>query len=98
MWACKYTLEDSADQSMQMAIRRSFAKATGGKEIAPPQCNRCVDSWDDDSVAADQSNLCGPMTINADDDTEDTINARRYAGNAAKAKAEADKEVGEGDA
>jgi hypothetical protein len=36
MWACKYTLEGSADQLMQMAIRRSFAKATGGKEIAPP--------------------------------------------------------------
>jgi hypothetical protein len=38
------------------------------------------------------------MTINADDDTKDAINARRYAGDAAKAKAEADKEVGEGDA
>ena len=36
MWACKYTLEGSADQLMQMAIRRSFAKATGGELVAPP--------------------------------------------------------------
>jgi hypothetical protein len=36
MRACKYTLEESTDQSKQMAIRRSFAKATGGKLVPPP--------------------------------------------------------------
>jgi len=36
MRACKYTLKDSADRSIQMVIRRSFAKATGGKEKPPP--------------------------------------------------------------
>ena len=77
-----------------MAICRSFAKATGSKEKPPPQCKQCVDSWDDDSVAANQSNHCGRRTINADD----ADNARRYAGNAAKANAEVDKEVGWGDA
>ena len=36
MRVCKYTLKDSADRSMQMAIRRSFAKVSGGKEKPAP--------------------------------------------------------------
>ncbi len=36
MRACKYTLEESADRSKQMAARRSFAKATGGELVPPP--------------------------------------------------------------
>jgi hypothetical protein len=36
MRACKYTFDESASRSKQMAIRRSFAKATGGELVAPP--------------------------------------------------------------
>ncbi len=53
----------------------------------------------DDTVAADQSNLCGQRTsINANNakDAKDANNARQYVDNAAKGKAEADKEVGGG--
>jgi hypothetical protein len=35
MRACKYTFDESASRSKQMAIRRSFAKATGGELVAP---------------------------------------------------------------
>ena len=90
---------------MQIQFGREFApsEADGGPPLicqglcwqssSPPRCNRRVDSWDDDSVTADQSNLCGQRTsINAVDDAEDTNN------DAAKAKAKADKEVGGGDA
>jgi hypothetical protein len=84
-----------------MTIRRSFAKK------APPRCNRHGDSCDNDSVAADNGQK---RSIDAGDDdaaedtAEDTDNAdnsdnsRRYADEAAQAKAEADKEVGRGDA
>ncbi len=69
----------------------------------PPRCYRHGDSWDDDSVAADKSNVYGQRrSIDTDDDaSEDTYDAtksRRYAANMAKTKAEVDKEVGRGDA
>jgi hypothetical protein len=35
MWASKYSLEESGNPVIQMAIRRSFAKATGGTLKAP---------------------------------------------------------------
>jgi hypothetical protein len=35
MRACKYTFDERASRSKQMAIRRSFAKATGGELVAP---------------------------------------------------------------
>ena len=101
MRACKFTLDESENRSKQMTIRRSLAaqKATG----APPRCYRHGDSWDDDSVAADKSNVCSQRrSIDADDDasedTYDADNSRRYAADTAKTKAEADKEVGGGDA
>jgi hypothetical protein len=63
---------------------------------------------DNDSVAANKSNVCGQRSSidaddaedadNAEDVTKDADNTRRYADNAAKAKAEADKEVSRGDA
>jgi hypothetical protein len=102
MRACKFSLEESGNPAKQMAVRRSFAKATVGKLVPPSDV---IDSCNDNSVAADQSNLCGQRTSfnakaaeDAEDAAEDTDNARRYADNAAKAKAEADKEVGGGDA
>jgi hypothetical protein len=102
MRACKFSLEESENPAKQMAVRRSFAKATGGKLVPPPMLSS-VDNCDDNSVTADQSNLCGQRTsINAANakDTEDAAkganNARWYADNASKAKAEADKEVGGG--
>ena len=74
----------------------------------PPRCYRRGDSCDDNSVAANESNVCGQRSSidaddaedadNAEDVTKDANNARRYAENVAKAKAEADKEVGGGDA
>ena len=36
MWAGKLFLEESGNPAKQMAVRRSFAKANGGKAIAPP--------------------------------------------------------------
>jgi hypothetical protein len=36
MRACKISFDESSDQAKQMAIRRSFAKATSGKLQAPP--------------------------------------------------------------
>jgi hypothetical protein len=36
MRACKFTLDESASRSKQMAIRRSFAKSTAGKLVPPP--------------------------------------------------------------
>jgi hypothetical protein len=102
---------------MQIQFGREWksSKADGGPPLIcqghrwqispPPRCYQRVDSCNNNSVAADQSNLCGQRTsINANNakDTEDAAkdadNARRYADNAAKAKAEADKEVGGGDA
>ena len=87
-------------------IRRSLAaqKATGGKLVPPsPRCYRHGDSWDDDSVAADKSNVyCQRRSIDAandaSEDTYDADNSRRYVADTAKTKAEADKEVGGGDA
>ena len=91
---------------MQIQFGREFAtsEADGGPPLicqglcwqssSPPRCNRRVDSWDDDSVTSDQPNLCSQRTcINAIDDAEDSTN-----NDAAKAKAKADKEVGDGDA
>jgi hypothetical protein len=105
MRVCKFSLEESGNPAKQMALRRSFSKATGGKLVPPSQCYQCVDSYDDNSVAADQSNLCSQRTSINDDDAEDAEdvaedgnNFQRYVDNAAKAKAEADKEVGGGDA
>jgi hypothetical protein len=102
MQACKFSLEESGNPAKQMAVHRSLAKATSGKLVPPPMLSS-IDNCNDNSVTADQSNLCGQRTsINADNakDTEnaakDANNARRYADNAAKAKAEADKEVGGG--
>ena len=37
MRACKYTLDESSHPTLQMAIRRSYAKATGGKLKSPPE-------------------------------------------------------------
>jgi hypothetical protein len=37
MRACKYTLDESSHPKLQMAIRRSYAKATGGKLKSPPE-------------------------------------------------------------
>ena len=38
---------------------------------SPPRCYCCRgDSYDDNSVAADQSNLCGQRSIDADDDDD----------------------------
>ncbi len=37
MRACKYTLDESSHPTLQMAIRRSYAKATGGKLKSPPK-------------------------------------------------------------
>jgi hypothetical protein len=34
--ACKFSLEESGNPEKQMAVRRSFAKATGGKLVPPP--------------------------------------------------------------
>jgi hypothetical protein len=102
MRACKFTLDESENRSKQMTIRRSLA--TQRWQISPPpRCYRHGDSWDDDSVAADKSNVYGQRrSIDADEDaSEDTYNAnnsRRYAADTAKTKAEADKEVGGGDA
>ncbi len=61
MRACKFFLDESASQLKQMTIRRSFAKkATGGKLVPPPpQCYRHGDSCEDNSVAADKSNVYG---------------------------------------
>ena len=104
MQVCKFTFDESASRSKQMTIHRSFAKeATGGKLVPPPRCYRHGDSCDDDSVAADKSNVYGQRrSIDADDnatkDTDATDNSRWYAVNMAKSKAEADKEVGGGDA
>jgi hypothetical protein len=36
MWVCIFTLDKSASQSKQMAIRCSFAKSTSGKLVPPP--------------------------------------------------------------
>jgi hypothetical protein len=70
----------------QMAIRCSFAKSTGGKLVPPPQCYQHSDSCDNDSVAANKSNICGQRssinadnaenTDNAEDITKDTDNAQ----------------------
>ncbi len=87
IWACKFTLDKSASQSKQMMIRRSFAKkATGGKFAPPPppRSYRHGDSCNDDSVAADKSNVYGQRrSINADndaaEDTDDADNSWRYA-------------------
>ena len=106
MGACKFTYDESASRSKQMTIHRSFAKkATGGKLVPPPppRCYRHGDSCNDNSVAADKSNVYGQRRyINANNDaTKDTDDANkswRYADNTAKAKAEADKDVGGGDA
>ena len=70
---------------------------------SPPQCYRHGNSCNNDSVAADKSNVYGQRrSINANDDTakdtDDADNSRRYAEDTAKAKAEADKENGGGDA
>ena len=72
---------------------------------SPPRSYCCrSDSYDDNNVAADQSNLCGQRSIDAaaddddNDDDDDANNARWYADDTTKAKAEADKEVGGGDA
>ena len=100
MRACKFTLDESENRSKQMTIRRSLA--TQRWQISPPpRCYRHGDSWDDDSVAADKSNVYGQRrSIDADDDatenTDATDNSRWYAVNTAKSKAEADKEVGGG--
>ncbi len=37
MRACKYTLDESSHPTLQMAICRSYAKATGGKLKSPPK-------------------------------------------------------------
>ncbi len=68
---------------------------------SPFRCYRCVDSCDDDSVAANHSNLYGQRTsINANnaEDANDANISRQYAADKVKAKAEADKEVGGWDA
>ena len=70
---------------------------------SPPRCYRHGNSCNNDSVAADKSNVYGQRrSINANDDTakdtDDADNSRRYAEDMAKAKAEADKENGGGDA
>ncbi len=101
---------------MQIQFGREFApsKADGGLPLicqghrwqisSPPRCYCCRgDSYDDNKIAADQSNLCGQRSIDAaadndEDNDEDANNARRYADDTTKAKAEADKEVGGGDA
>ncbi len=100
---------------MQIQFGREFApsEADGGPPLicqghrwqisSPPRKDFChSDSYDDNNVAADQSNLCGQRSIDAaaaaDDDDDDANNARRYADDTTKAKAEADKEVGGGDA
>jgi len=72
-------------------------------EPPPPRSYRHGDSCNDDSVAADKSNVYSQRkSINANDDaaegTDDADNSRRYGDDAAKAKAEADKEVRGGDA
>ena len=36
MRACKFSLEESLHPAKQMAVRRSFAKASAGKAVAPP--------------------------------------------------------------
>jgi len=92
-------LDESENRSKQMTIRH----ATGGKLVPPPRCYRHSDSWDDDSVAAYKPNVYSQRrSIDADDDasedTYDADNSRRYAADTAKTKAEADKEVGGGDA
>ena len=101
---------------MQIQFGREFApsEADGGPPLicqghgwrisSPPQCYCCRgDSYDDNSVAADQSHLCSQRSIDTNDDDDndnkDANNApRRYADDTTKAKAEADKEVGGGDA
>jgi hypothetical protein len=84
-----------------MTIRCSFAKKP------PPRCYRHNNSCNNDSVAADngQRRSIDAGDDNAAEDTaEDTDDAdnsnksRQYADDASKAKAEADKEVGGGDA
>ena len=74
----------------------------------PPRCNRHGDSCDNDSVAADNGqkrsidagddNATAEDTAEDTDDADNSDNSRRYADEAAQAKAEADKEVGSGDA
>jgi hypothetical protein len=84
-----------------MSIRRSFAKKP------PPQCYRHGDSCADISVAADNGQRRSIGAGNDDaaedaakdtDDTDNSDNSRRYVDDASQAKAEADKEVGGGDA
>ena len=82
MRACKFSLEESLHPAKKMAVRRSFAKASACKAVAPPRCYCCRgDSYDDNSVAADQSNLCGQRSIDAadaaaDDDDDDDDDGR----------------------
>jgi hypothetical protein len=57
MRACKYTLDESSHPTLQMVIRRSYAKATGGKLKSPP---KIIDSAATTTVS--------PMTnVNRDD-------------------------------
>ena len=107
MRASKFSLNESESRSRQMTIRRSFAKKP------PPRCYRHGNSWDDDSVPADNGQRrsidagnddAGDDDDAAEDTAEDTDNthnsgnSRRYADDASQANAEADKEVGGGGA
>jgi hypothetical protein len=68
---------------------------------SPFHCYQRVDSCNNDSVATNHSNLYGQRTsIDANNakDANDADNSRGYAADEAKAKAEADKEVGRWDA
>ncbi len=82
MRVCKFTFDESASRSKQMTIYRSFAKeAAGGKFVPPPRCYRHGDSCDDDSVAADKSNVYGQRrSIDADDDAPRTLTPRTTPG------------------
>ena len=74
----------------------------------PPRYYRHGHSCDNDSVTADNGqrrsinagndDAAAEDTAEDTDDADNSDNSRRYAGDAAKAKAEADKEVGRGDA
>jgi hypothetical protein len=92
MRACKYTFDESSHPTLQMAIRRSYAKATGGKLKSPPEI---IDKYSASATTV------SPMTnqtyvVGGPPSTRPMIPMPMT--NDTKAKTEADKEIGEGNA